>query len=272
MDSEPFPTVGAHVFTGGLTFADPWPTRGCLAIDIVFVTSVTACLIGAAQMLHWEIKWLVTVGLLGLAIMLLATLHRYRSRGRAVGGLILGLRNVDDCYYLPALPLIHRTRGTVRPVMIDIRHGPDPLAAVLTPWAGLRHLGQQVGEPGETNDSLPRHAAPAGSAVIVFESGQVHWFTGNCVLGRSPVNPEGDALALPDMSRRLAANHLVAAEGTDASGRGNVWIADLGSSTGTWLDHEGQTSRLLARTPTVLVPGDRARLGDYWFRVDRLHQ
>jgi len=121
-------------------------------------------------------------------------------------------------------------------------------------------------------DPMPRHAAPAGAAVIVFESGQVHWFSGNCVLGRSPINPGGDALALPDMSRRLSANHMVASEGVDTSGRGAVWIADLGSSTGTWLDHEGQVFRLPARTPTVVTPGDRARVGDYWFRVNRVVQ
>ena len=243
----------------------------CLAIDALTVIAVGAAL--AALMWFSDARRLAVVSFVvavGLVAATVATITGYVQVGRGIGGLALGQRSVDSQFFLPALPLFPKLPGRIRPVMVDIRRGADPLDPLLAPWADLGPVSSSPGGAAETTRNAPRRAGQIGMAVIMFDGGAMHWFAGTCVLGRHPMNSVGGAiLPLPDMGRRLSASHAVLSDAASVSGHGVAWITDLGSSSGTWLDRAGRVVRLAPHTPLELTPADHVRLGDYWFRIGR---
>jgi hypothetical protein len=180
----------------------------------------------------------------------------------------VGFRSVDGRWLLPALPW-GTGAGRNRSLLVDVRRGPDPLAPGLAPWDGLGLAGRDTAPDEGTGAFARRTGAPAGSVVLVFDSGQIHWFTGTCMLGRSPAARDGGAvLALPDLTRKLSASHLEVSDANAAGGAG-LWVEDQASSTGTWLDRGPQGRRLAPHEKTPVSAGDVISLGDYRFHIER---
>lgn len=267
-----FPVLGPRAIPDAMVRASIAQVAVCLVLDTVTVLAAAATVslaLGWASYGvngRWVIAWLAIGAVIGLAVGTFAVRDAYRRRGRALAGLVLGLRAVDRARYLPAWPV---PTSSSRPVFVDVRSGRDPWGLALAPWAEfLPGNRDSDADALATRDRLARRPAP-GAVVILFESGQLHWFSGTCVLGRSPVHlAGGDVLALPDLSRQLSASHLLLTEGLDAGGTPAVWLEDLGSATGTWFGRDRE-SRVPSHMMVKLSPDDRVRLGPYWFRVER---
>jgi len=153
--------------------------------------------------------------------------------------------------------------------MVDVRYGPDPLAAMLDPWTPSNPNGQVVSAGDDPHRGVPRRGISAGAVVLVLDSGQVHWFVGECMIGRSPVSASGaDTLSLPDIGRRLSPNHVQLADVRDGGGP-QVWATDQGSAAGTWLERPDGVVQLVPHVPTLLMLGDVVVVGDSRFRVER---
>jgi len=248
----------------------------CYCVDVI-VLVVCAAIgmtgVGAIARLaasFWSSHWVVVGAILGLLVGIWATLAAYNHHGRGLGGVIAGVRIVDATSLLPTLPFISYGPEHAKPVMLDVRHGRDPLAAILLPWTGLRTSNQvQTQDIDVTRPRYPRHGVPQGSVVLVFDSGLVHWFTGACMVGRSPVTIFGeDILSLPDMSRQLSPNHVEIRELVDESGQTQLWATDQGSTTGTVIETGDEIVRLPADLGVRIQPGAAIRIGEHRFRVE----
>lgn len=110
-------------------------------------------------------------------------------------------------------------------------------------------------------------AAAARAAELVFDDGLRLEVRGPGLLGRSPEAAPGEAVEhlyrIEDAARQLSKTHL--AFGIDEAG---VWIADRGSSNGTFVRTEsGAILALEAGKRTWLAPGHVVEIGDKTFTV-----
>lgn len=257
-----------------LVLAPSWVTACVYAVDFLVLLVVAAGLGVAMGALtthflgYQEVRWLVVGAAVGAAGALWATLAAYGRWGRAVTGWLFGVRLVDRSWLLPVLPFgfvgAHRHPCSV----VRVRGRVDPLAASVPTWTGIGAADRLVQRVDGDRAALRRRGVPADSVVLAFESGQVHWFTGSCVIGRSPTS-SGDTLGLPDLSRKLSSNHVTLRQ-VEGSATGVLVVAeDQGSATGTWLEHDGGRHRLLPGQHLDVHDGDSLTLGDYRFRVER---
>ena len=274
VDATALPVVTTPVLENGTTPCGKQSSLLCFSIDVVtLAVCVTAGMMGVGAIVHaatsaWSSTWMAIGAGLGLIAGVWATLAVYRRHGRGLGGLITGVRVVDQMSFLPAMPFIPHGPEKARPIMLDIRHGRDPVISVAQPWTGLTPL-ERTPVVDATRPLHPRHGAPQGSVVLVFDSGQTHWFTGACMVGRSPVAAFGeDILSLPDLVRQLSPNHVEIRELEDESGQAQLWVTDQGSATGTWLEKEDGIEQLPPKLGVRIQPGTRMRLGENWLKVE----
>jgi len=272
VDGDLFPSLGPRALSRLVP-----GRRGAIALSLAvdaLTVLAAAAVIGALGwlVLPGSVPWLIGWGAAGLLIAAALVHWAYRTHGRAIGGLVVGVRSVDTVQYLPAWPALPLRTRPDRTTMVNVRRGGDPIQPLAPGWTGLGTIGHsQATTAGQALDLRPRRSAPVGSVVIVFATGQVHWFTGSCVIGRSPVNPTGgDILSLPDISRRLSASHLSLAEVIDpGTGGVAVSVIDHHSMNGTWLERDGLHTPVPANWPVILRPTDWVLLGDFRFRVER---
>lgn len=204
---------------------------------------------------------------------------------RALGRL---LRRTHRSEPAPGAPRSGPWSAATGRVVVDLARGRDPLspsmraypatlgarAPSVQPVAGdglgaLEHTvhssprGQAL--PPATQPSLAR--VPPGAAVLAFDSGAMHWFTGSCVLGRNPsVGPGFTAIAVPDLSRTLSKTHIALVLHGDT-----VTVRDLGSTNGTTIE-SGNGTRL-DLTPGMEVEievGSTVLFGDHAFRLNSI--
>lgn len=121
--------------------------------------------------------------------------------------------------------------------------------------------------PAPAPPAAPR-PAPAGPVArpshVRFPDGTRVPLEGRLVLGRDPGALEGHTvLALEDPLKLLSRSHLA----IDARGA-RVTATDLGSANGTTLERGGASTRLAARLPVILEPGDALVIGSLRLDVD----
>jgi len=255
------------------------PARSVLAwlitvIDVVCVVlaaGVVGLVAGAAAMSvqnRWSWVWCVIGAVIGLVAGCVMWVGSYRRWGWCVGGMVVGLRCVDPVWFLPTVPFTSGSWPGLAPLLVNVRGGLDPTRLALPMWGGYaRRSGQVEVEP---EASVRHRGIPSGAVVLTFDTGQVHWFFGSCVVGRNAVpNPGGSVVNLPDLGRVLSASHVGLLESRGVSSAGHVWVEDRATLSGTWLVHDGQETRLEPGQPTEVCMGDSVRLGEYCFQIER---
>ena len=266
---DPRPVLDARAFAISARGASGPLVAGCVVLDLVTALAIA----GGVGSVTWAsgartAPVLVGAAVVGLLLGVVAVAACYRVWGRALGGLVCGVRIVDRASGLPGWPLVRS--GLSRQLMaVDVRSGADPCLPMLRGWDGLGVIHRRPGDVRATHaEHTARATVPAGATMLVFDSGQLHWFTGSCLLGRSPVDPDGgDVLSLPDMSRRLWANHAQLVTALGQSGAPVVWLIDKGSAAGTWIERSESLMRAPASVPVQVLAGDRIGLGDYRFHL-----
>ncbi|MCL2490095.1 MAG: hypothetical protein FWF36_05130 [Propionibacteriaceae bacterium] len=239
------------------------------AFSLAVFAAAGAYLFGGAERLvrpGWSAHWMLVGAAVGLAAGLWCLAAAYKAVGWGLGGWVIVARCVDSRWLLPTLPFTGLRSGA-RWRMVDVRYGPDPIVAMLEPWNEFGSSGGRQAED-ESRRATPRHGISAGAVVLVFESGQLHWFTGECMIGRSPEVMAGGVLSLPDLGRKLSPNHVRLAD-IPAGGVSQVWATDQDSATGTWLERPSGLLRLAPFQPTPLATGDVVIVGDSRFTVER---
>jgi len=122
--------------------------------------------------------------------------------------------------------------------------------------------------PSAAPPAAPAVAAPgASSAALVFDDGVVLAVTGTGLLGRSPAAQPGEVVehlySIDDPERQLSKTHL--AFGLDGTG---VWVADRGSSNGTYITNaSGATFALEPMKRTSVEPGSVVEIGARTFTI-----
>jgi len=270
------PTVFPRDLARGVVVGSPAEQARLFVVDglaILVFGATAAGLVGwAARAVthHWSVPWLVIGAVVGVAIGFGVAVQAYRRHGRFVGGYALGFRCVDDTQFLPTVPT-RKAPGRAGFVAVNVRRGLDPLAAIAPPWHGLTVVGGNYSDLTTPPVTTARRGVPAGSIALVFDSGQVHWFSGVCILGRSPVALSGeDALSLPDLSRTLSASHVRIGETPGAGEGSGLWVVDQGSPSGTWVETGTQYTRLPAATRVSIASGTVLKVGNYRLRVDKV--
>jgi len=247
-----------------------------VAVDVVVVLECSAVVAVALGGLSYLLvgrllwSWASAGALVGALLGSWLAWVSYGRYGRMAGGILFGTRRVDDAFFLPKTLWPGGTRSRGAAIIVDIRRGMDPIGPLLAPWPGsMLAPSSSVGGQAETAATLPGGAS-AGSIALVFDTGQVHWFSGVCVVGRSPVALFGeDALSLPDLSRELMPSHLMIGEDTGPEGKASLWATDQGSEAGTWLNDGSGARRLPSKTRVWFQPGAMIRMGEYRMRVER---
>lgn len=274
VDATPLPVVTTQVLAAGTARSTALSSLLCYCVDAILIAICAAIgeagAAAIAALVTSSSHWLAAGAILGFVIGVWATLHMYRRHGRGLGGLIAGVRIVDTVNLLPAIPFVPHGAEHARPVTLDVRRGRDPVTAALTPWTELK--GQPRTETYDIEVTRPhylRHGVPQGSVVLIFDSGLVHWFTGACMVGRSPVTVFGeDVLSLPDISRQLSPNHVEVRELADESGAMQLWVTDQGSAAGTFIEIGTQVEQLPAELGVRIQSGMAIRIGEHRFRVE----
>ncbi|WP_188896468.1 RDD family protein [Microlunatus endophyticus] len=211
-------------------------------IDLVIPVALAAAAIVAFMTTpEHALGWL----LLGVAVAVaVVELGWLLATGRSPGRLLVGLRTVDDLTGTPIRFARFRRQlaGAVRGRLLtaDLRNGRDPMQPQPMPVAIGGSAPAASGDQsvaGGFGAAAPQPAPrmrflTAGSLVwIAFEDGSRWILNRPAVIGRDP-DTDGrdgvDALALPDLSRRLDKTHLLI-ERSEST----VWVTDLDSATGT---------------------------------------
>jgi hypothetical protein len=241
------------------------PTRRRLAVLIDSLVTLSPVIGGLIAMSIGAPETGVSLILVGLVV-LAANGSLLASRGRSLGRRLLGLRSVDDLTGMPVRQLrtlaglvsVGAARGALTAYL---RAGRDPLRWAMPPLEADA-LGAEVTRPKGRRRANPAAGAigrpDSGSAdrvVLVLDSGTRLDVATTLLVGRIPVNPEGQdhpVYAWPDLSRSMSKTHaLLEWTGTV------LWVTDLGSSNGT---------RLLGPDGSLqpLVPGLRGPAGLGW--------
>jgi len=290
--SGAFPVADLWVAAAELSVCSTGLRVACTALDGVLVAGCAAFggfSFGAAERVSkgsWAVTWIVLGAVIGLIAGLIWLGALYAQHGRGLGGLLLRVRFVDSRWLLPATPitarrlwsalaaskwfgrywLIRKWAQSADVVLVDARHGIDPMHALLPGWDGLGKVQRPIDDTQTANSK----GITAGTIVLVFDSGQTHWFNKSCMVGRSPSSPSGgDTLSLPDLSRKLSANHVQVSVSTGSDGVEKVWVEDQDTVTGTFIEHPTGQMRVAPRTRTELLAGRYVRIGDFRFRADR---
>jgi hypothetical protein len=206
----------------------------------------------------------------------------YVRGGRSIGRLLLSLRTVDDLTGRPpaVLRVDRRGRFSVRrqAVTVDLRRGRDPMTSSpplvqrpALPAAASAQLPPHAADPlegrgrpdentfGRTGQGRPSAAAP--SIVLELDSGERLDLDTTLLIGRAPVNREGEehpVFAWADLARSLTKTHaLFAWEGAV------LWVTDLGSTNGSSLvAPDGTRQPLVAGLRGPAAPGYVVELGE----------
>jgi len=206
--------------------------------------------------------------MIGVLVMAWITIHWYQRYGRCTAGLALSLCLINRRTGCP--PRIRKDFPSDW-LLVDLNVSPDPflpLSEINTPRRLGRHLPAHaygmpvhllgtVFDEGWVRDQISE-AIPADAAIIVLDTGRVYWFRGTCILGRNPNSTYGMlAIALPDLSRNLSANHVQL-----TLDKGFVLVTDLSTQGGTYLENgDGMLFPIKKYTPTALTPGAVLNLG-----------
>ena len=125
------------------------------------------------------------------------------------------------------------------------------LRVVRAMWADLRRgsTPRQAGRPSDVGTSAPGRERPAGLVMQILEpkerAGETFQIDGEMTLGRAP----GCAVSVPNDSFTSNIHARVFVKD------GTIWLEDLGSTNGTWVNSKRVTSH------TVLHKGDRVKFG-----------
>ncbi|WP_028245571.1 FHA domain-containing protein [Pseudoclavibacter soli] len=148
---------------------------------------------------------------------------------------------------------------------------------VTTPYVLPRRSQEIVSTPPRIT-SVPGHTPPPPrlsqtSAPRVRESRwkliitnhSEHTITGPTIIGRRPdqTSPSQHTITIDDPQHIISRNHIEIAPTSD----GRLWAADLDSGNGTYLTHDGLTTRLHPRTRTIITIGDTLRIGPHTIRI-----
>ena len=249
--------------------AAAWVVHAVDLAVVLLTAALVGALLGSAAMAvqgRWPWRWFIIGAEFGLVGGIGAWALVCGRWGWFAGGWVFGKRCVDPVWLLPAVPLVTTAWSKARPLLVDVRAGPDPAGLALPAWDGYARRSERS-EAGPVA-GVRRRGIPAGAVVLVLrDMGYVHWFFGSCVLGRNPVPSEGGTvLNLPDLGRVLATSHAEI-RGPDSMGR--VWVEDKDTVSGTWLTHDGAETRLHPWCPVEACFGDTVRLGEYRFQIER---
>ncbi|NRD26407.1 FHA domain-containing protein [Frigoribacterium sp. VKM Ac-2836] len=222
----------------------------------------------------------VAVVVVALALVALDVVLYVRG-GRSTGRLLLSLRTVDDLTGRPPAVLRVDRRGRFsfrrQTVTVDLRRGRDPMtsspplvqrpalpvaAAAPLPPHPTEHL--DAGRPDENTfgrTGQGRPAAASSSIVLELDSGERLDLETTLLIGRAPVNREGEehpVFAWADLARSLTKTHaLFAWEGAV------LWVTDLGSTNGSSLvAPDGTRQPLVAGLRGPAAPGYVVELGE----------
>lgn len=125
------------------------------------------------------------------------------------------------------------------------------LRVVRAMWADLRRGGgtRPAGRPADAAASGLARQRPTGLMIQILEpkerAGETFRIDGEMTLGRAP----GCAVSVPDDSYTSNIHARVFVKD------GTIWLEDLGSTNGTWVNDQRVTSA------TVLHKGDRLKFG-----------
>jgi hypothetical protein len=274
----------------GVQTATPSRRRSAVAIDwgvpllllgvlvVGVVTGASSATPGAALV---PVPVEVAVVVVALAFVALDVVLYVRG-GRSVGRLLLSLRTVDDLTGRPpaVLRVDRRGRFSIRrqAVTVDLRRGRDPMTSSpplvqrpALPAAASAPLPPHPTDPldaagrpdentfGRTGQGRPTTAAP--SIVLELDSGERLDLETTLLIGRAPVNREGEehpVFAWADLARSLTKTHaLFAWEGAV------LWVTDLGSTNGSSLvAPDGTRQPLVAGLRGPAAPGYVVELGE----------
>lgn len=241
----------------GVLLGTATSVTGAVALDllVVVVPAVLAWLPLASDLVTRRSGAALDVALgLGL-VLLVAVLGAIVLRGRALGGLALGLRLVDRKTGQPvrAGRLARRILGGSRPGLVwaAVRVRRDPATSGLADDAGP--LAASGPAPAV---SYPRAYTARPSAIgLRLSDGRLTQVDHALLVGRDPdrtLAPAGRSCAVltwPDLSRRLARTHLL----LERDGW-TLWATDLGGST-TVVGPNGDRTVLEAHQRTPLETG-----------------
>lgn len=104
------------------------------------------------------------------------------------------------------------------------------------------------------------------SYVMKFSDGQRVSVQRRCLAGRMPPESDDhyDAYAeLVDPTHQVSRHHFEFGVTTV----GQVWVMDLDSANGTWLESRGRRTQLTARVRAHMLPGDVVWFGDKWAKL-----
>lgn len=230
------------------TRAGAGPVIGALLIDGIVPLACLASALVAIATGHGALAAL----LFAAAAVLIALVATHIARtGRSIGGLTVGIRTVKrSTGVAPGASLLPSLfAGGLG--AFDVRRGRDPHAPALAPF---QFPATTVHSPA------PRRTPRAGAPVIQLDSGERLALSSALVLGRQPSAPAdapAEVYQWPDLSRTLSKSH--ARLEWDGA---RVWVTDLGSTNGTFVQANGTAHPLLPFQRTPLPSPSTLELGD----------
>ncbi|WP_170285659.1 FHA domain-containing protein [Microbacterium rhizomatis] len=217
-----------------------------LAIDAAIPLAAAATGTAALATRHTAIAWML---MLVAAAAICVTLRALARTGSTLGHRAVATRTVRRSTGAAAAASLVTSflRGDLG--TFDIRRGRDPFAPALMPFVFPE------GVP-----AAPRGLHRGGVPVIALDSGQRLTVSSALVLGRSPSAPAdapAEVYQWPDLSRSLSRSHAR----IEWDGR-LVWVTDLGSTNGTFLQVEAVAQELVPFQRTAIPPEATLELGD----------
>ncbi|KAB1661564.1 FHA domain-containing protein [Pseudoclavibacter sp. CFCC 13796] len=123
--------------------------------------------------------------------------------------------------------------------------------------------GRTSPPPRLSQTSAPR--AHENRWKLIISNHTEHTITSPTIIGRRPdqTSPSQHTITIDDPQHIISRNHVEIAPTTD----GRLWAADLDSGNGTYLTHDGHTTRLHPHTRTIITTGDTLRIGPHSIHI-----
>ncbi len=196
------------------------------------------------------------VGIVIGAVIALAQIVAALYTGRTVGLWVTGAR------------VVSRTTGSAPGfrsfdwITANIRHGVDPVA-LYVPIPQLFLSCPDAATPPVPPPSSSSGAASSDEAAyqprpyaLSVDGDTPIPLTLPAIIGRIPSAPDGvHAIAIPDFGRQLSKSHFLIQQGE----LGSLWISDLGSTNGTYIDG----TELTPFEPYQIVEGSLIEAGEH---------
>ena len=279
IDAGPGASLGTYSgLLSGVQLAAPSRRRIATFVDMVPVLLVAVTLgIALAVASRYALVATLSGGVILIAYAVIHLTLGVRT-GRSLGRALLSLRTVDDLTGEPAslaekgsgrMPFLQR-RHTI---VADLRRGRDPLRMALpaadrilsSASSGL--LFAATATPTRGSHSAAYEPSPnSPSIVLVLDTGERLDLVSSVLIGRAPVNAEGQEhplFAWPDLGRSLTKTHAL----LEWSGA-VLWVTDLDSVNGTSLiSPDGIRQPLMPGLRGPAAPGYTIAMGERSMQV-----